>query len=398
MDTPAVTPNWPLLSSFHQHLTYVLLGCFFFVGCESPTTQSPSDAQKSKTTSTTPLRTPVIPPSTTSTTPVEQRRVKIVSFEAVPHPSRGTPVAPSVGKTKPVPAAKHPKKVAHSIPGTRALQPGEPTFSPVPSRPTPPPIDPKTVFEPIPFSLPLQEAEKRYAKFFAEAQALSIGTMENMFLQQLLLERRREGQSRSYQDQMVRLAGQRYVRLRGLKQYQQMGYRELHRLETLLSQYLAQKGSPLTIPTSPPALAKLAQQIVDCTGYYPLLLRQIGLTADSTTLNTKQRYWLRTMFLARWGLQAWGIYPLPVMMGQDVYQDYLKARILWTPHFRKRLFAVREARSLDPKFPVFRVLGWLFVQAGRVDAAKKSLQDAIRHDPKDAFSRTLLDKISSPPP
>lgn len=380
------------------------LGCLgaaslLWMGC--PSSQPPQKQPSTEPQSRLPSPTQASP----RPEPLAPRKVKIISFEAVPNPTQPT----MVGKPTTLPGIVSPH-VAPSLPphpatppvdrtkiagiAPRQPQPRQSLFTPIPKTK---PIDPATMFHPIPFSLPIEQAEKRHTQRLVEAKSLAVGVMEKQFFQQLLAERRREGQLRTYQDQMVRLAGQRYVRLRGLSAYQMLGYRELQRMESVLAQYLAQQGPPLSIPKTPAPVVALAQQLIDCAGYYPLLFKQIGIQTNGTSLSREQRYWLRTLFLARWGLQAWGIYPLPIMMGQETYQDYLKARILWTPHFRKRLFAVKEARRLDPAFPVFRVLGWLFLQAGRVDAAKKSLQDAIQRDPKDTFSRTLLDKISRPP-
>lgn len=316
-------------------------------------------------------------------TPPPLRRVRIISMTPVTRRGAVPPVA--VGPQPP-----RRSKLSRTIP------PKGPQASMVPRRAAPK-INPKTLFYPIPFPLPLDEAEKRYRKFYAEAKAMKIGARETFFLKQLWKERTREGKYRSYRNQMVRLSGQRYLRISGLKKYQLMGYRELMRFEALLDQFLKLPGSPLQVRTGPTKHAAISQKMAAIAGFYPMLLKQIGVTATTKKLSRIQRYWLRTLFFARWGLQAWGMFPLPVMLGNGVYKDYLKARILWTAGFQKRLFAVRESRKLDPKFPVFRVLGWLFIQTGRIRSAKASLKDAVTRDPKDKHSRSLLDKISRPP-
>ncbi len=317
------------------------------------------------------------------------RRVRIISMTPVTRDR--TPPTRQVGPTPPRQRVVAKTPNATTRPATRG-----PQASMMPS-PRPIKIDPKKLFYPIPFSLPIKESEKRYQKFFKEAKAMKFGPQEKFFLKQLRAERSREGKYRSYQNQMVRLSGQRYLRIQGLKKYQLMGYRELMRFETVLGEFLKLPGSPLAMPTGPTRQAALSEKLASIAGFYPMLLKRLGVTAKTKSLNPTQRYWMRTLFFARWGLQAWGMFPLPVMLGEGVYKDYLKARILWTAGFQKRLFAVRESRKFDPKFPIFRVLGWVFIQSGRIGAAKASLRDAVTRDPTDKHSRSLLDKISRPP-
>jgi hypothetical protein len=265
-------------------------------------------------------------------------------------------------------------------------------------RPPQPQIDPNKFFYPIPFQIDLDRAEAEYGKFFEQALQMKDGEQELLFLSQLKRERLQEGHKRTFDSQITRLAGMRYLRHQGLQRYQWMGLRQLQSFEKSLQNYLQQKGSPLNIPPESSPIASLATKMVEVAGYYPLLLQQIGVKADSQSLEREQRFWLRVLFLARWGLQASGSYPLPAMLGETVYRDYLKARILWTPSIQKRLWAVRELNQLEQNFPLHRVLGWVFIQANQIDAAKASLRDALRQDPQDTLSRSLLDKLPASSP
>lgn len=322
------------------------------------------------------------------------RKVRVLSMTPVPNPKHRLPPVRLSNKLR-----KLMQPVRRAPASTTATPNSGPLFSkaPVSRQPSLPKIDPKTVFYPIPFDLHLNATEKRYQAKFAEAGKLKVGVREKLFLSQLKKERKYEGLRRSYQTQMVRLAGIRYLRLKGLKRYQLMGYLSLRTMEKRLQEYLAAGGSPLSVPKGKEKFAKEAQRLVEHLGFYPLLLKQIGLKIGAKSLSRTQRFWLRTLFLARWARQVWGVYPLPAMMGNANYVDYQKARILWTKGFRKRLFSLRECQRLDHRFPLYRVLGWLFLQEGRVGAARASFRDAVRKNPKDKLSQSLLDKISRPP-
>lgn len=373
-------------------LVLVFFGSAFIFFAQPPkqSTKKGSTGPKSRTQPPTKRRGPTTRP----TKSLVKTKAKVVSA------SHGKGLLSS--KTRPAPPRR--RKITDL--GTIVLRPkpaprksSQQLYTPAPKPRKAPEVklDPAKVFYPLPFGLNLKKVEARYKRFFKMALANKIGNPEKYFLKQLYKERLTEAKARTVRAHMVRLAGIRYLRWYGLKKYRLMGYQQLYLLERSLAEYLALKGSPLKIPVDNQAQLKAAKKVMVLAGYYPMLMRQLGLKENSYSLTPSQRFWFRTLFLARWGRQAWGLYPLPAMLGNGVYMDYLKARVLWTKDFRKRLWAVRELRRLDPKFPLFRVLGWLFIQNRHWKPARSSFKDALRRNPKDQLSRSLLDKISPPP-
>jgi predicted Zn-dependent protease len=261
----------------------------------------------------------------------------------------------------------------------------------------PPPLRRKAVVAlRHPFVLPLKQREVYYQKQFAKARKVKVGVYEKLFQRVLERERMYEAARKGFSQQALRLAAVRYLRYRSLPLYRLYGYKVLQEFETHLDKYLAKGGAPLGSPTDDDlVLYPIAQKMKRLAGFYPMLLGQIGLSEarKGQRLTSEQRYWLRTMMMARWARQVWGFRPLEYLMGREVYSDYLRARIVWTRKENKRILAYRELLRLNPKFPKFRVLGWLLLSMNKKDKARVMLKKALKQNPQDSLSQRLLKQL-----
>jgi predicted Zn-dependent protease len=256
---------------------------------------------------------------------------------------------------------------------------------------------PKDLFHPLPFPLYTKQREQHYQDQFKQAATLKIGLHESIFLKLIHRERRYEAEKKSIRTGIMRIGAIRYIRYKSLKKYRLIGYQQLQKMEALLNAYLAAKAPVAMIPPKGSPHFDKANKLLRYTGHFPTLFRNIGIITPTKELTTTQRFWLRTLFMSRWMRHPLGHLPLPTLMGATLYVDYNKAVVLFSKKAKRRLDALRELRIRQPGFPALRTLGWLFVQFGRPHMAIRSFRDALKQNPKDSQTKTLLDNLIKSP-
>lgn len=255
----------------------------------------------------------------------------------------------------------------------------------------------QSFFYPLPFDLQFEKRAKFYATQFEAAKHVKMQIHEKLFLKVIHRERVHESKFQRYRTDAVRLAAIRYVSYRGVQRFRLLGFRELQQFEKHLKQYLALGGSTTQIPAASTPAGALAAKMVVWGGYFPILLRNLKVAPNAKKLTKHQHFWMRTLFMARWSRYAMGHLPLSRLMSSELYLDYTKARLLFSRNPKRRLWAVRELGAIAPQIPTLRILGWLLVQLKKPKMAKRSFRDALKKKPKDALTRTLLDKLLKSP-
>lgn len=290
-------------------------------------------------------------------------------------------------------------KIRHLPP--RTINPFRPRAAPRPTKRPAKPIKltykPTDFLYPPPFELKLKERQAFYQKAFDKAKQMKLDIHAKEFIKVLHKEGVKESITRSYQIAMVRLSAIRYYAYKGRERYLSLGFLQLHKLEELLDAYLA-KGGPIdAIPNEGQPLHQLANQMKPYGGFYPALLESAGIRTQTKELSPQQRFWIRTVYMARWCRYTLGHKPVPVVMGKVLYEDFTKARLYYSRKPQRRLWAVRELRRMYPDFPVERVLGWLFLQLKQPKLGIKSLKEALKRNPKDKVARSILDRLLKSP-
>ncbi len=251
-------------------------------------------------------------------------------------------------------------------------------------------LQPSTMFRPLPFELPLAPSDATYNRAFAIASSMKLTHEDQALLASLEIEAQREWREETMQRPDVRHRMHRHLRLYGLAKYRLLGFLRLKQLEEALARFFAQGGSLLHRPaTHSPAFQKTLV-LARYAGNYLSLFSRIGLQKNAKKLSQEQRYWMRTLFLARWANQVVGVFPLPVLMGGPIYADYTRARLLFSTSAERRLWAARELLSIDPTLDSARIVVWLWIQLRQPQMALRYLHDTLRKEPQYRSAQQLL--------
>lgn len=245
---------------------------------------------------------------------------------------------------------------------------------------------------PSPFSLPIRPSHLTYVRAFAVAESIELSKEDLALLAFLEQESLREWKEQAMQKKEVRLRLIRHLRLHGLAKYRLLGFLRLKKMEGALARFLKQGGSLVARPEQGTPIYKAAFAFAKHAGNYPSLFLRIGLSSKSKSLSPEQRYWMRTLFMARWATQVMGIYSLPVLMGGPIYADYTRARFLFSNSSQRRMWAARELFRIAPETDSAKMIVWAWVREGKPLIALRYLRHALRKAPsyKSAYELLLL--------
>ncbi len=253
-------------------------------------------------------------------------------------------------------------------------------------------------FRPFPFDLPLDPSDLTYTRVFSIASSMKLTNQDQDLLAFLERQALREWQQETMQRSEVRYRMHRHLRLYGLPKYRLLGFLRLKQLEKALERFLAQGGSLLKRPAAHSPAFQQTLDLAQYAGNFPPLFSRLGVLENAKQLSQEQRYWMRTLFLARWANQVVGVFPLPVLMGGPIYADYTRARLIFSASAERRLWAARELLNIDPTLDSARIVVWLWIQLGQPNTALRYLQDTLRKEPNYRSAQQLLLQITQEPP
>lgn len=252
-------------------------------------------------------------------------------------------------------------------------------------------------FRPLPFALPLEPSHLTYTRAFMIASSMKLTKQDRDLLAYLERQALREWQEGTMQRSEVRYRMHRHLRFYGLPKYRLLGFLRLKQLEEALERFLARGGSLLKRPpTHSPSFAQTLE-LARYAGNFPTLFSRLGVSVSAKQLSPEQRYWMRTLFLARWANQVVGVFPLPVLMGGPIYADYTRARLIFSASVERRLWAARELLNIDPTLDSARIVVWLWIQLGQPHTALRYLRETLRKEPNYRSAQQLLLLITQEP-
>ncbi len=244
-----------------------------------------------------------------------------------------------------------------------------------------------------PFSIDLTPQRELFQKLFAQVKSLKLTDLDRVLLREWKKLLNREATRGTYTIYWAQKTALLLYQQKGQEHFFKLGVYLLYQFENTLKKYLKAGGSPLKIyRDNPKELSALSRQLIDLAGYYPLLFKNAGVSKDF--LLPINYYWLRTIYLARWLKLLKGYLPLSVLMPRELYISFLQLRFLKGTKQLIRVQALRELNKLDPKkYPVYRLMGWLALQNRDFKSAALFFERAVKSDPKDLYSKELLEKI-----
>ncbi len=252
------------------------------------------------------------------------------------------------------------------------------------------------LFYPLPFDFPFKKREQLYRKLFRQADAMTLQRRGRQFSQLFFDTNLSLVMGTQRPQGSLRLEAIRYLRRKNLLKFRLLIFKLLHQFEKKVDRYLKNKG-PLKTRLSPRSPHyKRSLELIKYAALYADLFRRIGVKKTGAPLNPLQRYWLRIFFIGRLIKLVRGEYPLPVLLGPEIYRDYLRAIITWSRDRNLRIWAVRELARRKKNFAYYRVLGWLLVQLGQVNMGYNYLLTAAK-DHHDLVAKKLLDKFPKKP-